>query len=265
MKLPLPYEHKGIVVTDIDLKRVTAETVAETVRISQADPYLGMARMVSGGTAAIGSETQKITEVQGIIDAVREMPFCDVNFAVIHVLLEMNVPDAIDEASTCPKCGNVVAPDQDNPDTVSGLAVNTSETTEVIARTLAYPVEIKNAKGEQLELIEDVEIRFPTIHDCSRAARKVQRSNPGGLQLEILANAMTKGNGDEIDESWRARFAQILFRRLDPLDLADINRQTRLYGIEETVPKVCPKCEASWNEVVDLSGFFVSGLRALLG
>ena len=126
------------------------------------------------------------------------------------------------------------------------------------------PIEIKS-KGEVIEMIENFEIRYPTLADCMKAEARLGHSDTIRTQFNIYAEAIEKVNGQEADAKWKNRYGMLLFENMRNFrtDFKKIDSSMSKYGMKMQIEKQCPKCGKQWEAEVNTSSFFESALRSM--
>lgn len=265
MDLPVKYQYKEDVVSGIRIVRPKGLVFAETRKTAEGgDFYSALVEFISGSTDEVEMESGNVvSDKTGIKAAIRNMPYVDANWLSIQILLQLEENSIIDGVWNCPRCKHQFFSDPEFPDRVEDLGVTTAPDVVTITRDLMFPVEIKSAStGDPVVSVSSVEIRLPTLSDCSRAYRLVGGNDYGKLQFAIYGQATLAANGVEVDDKWRNQWGLMVYERMDGGDLKDIANMATEYGMDETLPKRCPKCSKEWDAPVDVSGFFVDGLRA---
>jgi len=265
MDLPLPYAHRGTVVRSVEIGRPTAGDIAGVARLAgNGDPYAAMGAFVVGGTTEILADSGPLSARQDRVDAARDMPFVDTNWVIVQILLGLGCSDRIEGAYDCPRCGKTLVSDEQSEDRVSLLSVRRPDPLEpqTITASLGHPVEVRNDKGAVVERVEVVEFRFATMADCSRAVKR-SGEDSGRLNLEILRGTILKVNGNAVDDKYRSEWGDLIVSRMDVSDVREVSRLSGRFGYVDTIERCCSKCGKTWQASVDLTGFFVSGLRGL--
>jgi hypothetical protein len=257
--MPVPYEHRGVVLRDVVFARPKAGVVAETRRVADTgQSFQALLGFLVAGVAELGGDGEPIADKAAIREAVLDMPFPTINWASIQVLLGIGAKDEIDTYSQCPRCKTVLQ--REGPDLIRNLEVRYADEPVTATRTLEYPVVITSG-GQPVVEVTSVRARCPTLRDCIAAAGRVGYANETRLQFAILAEAVTEVSGEVKDEKWRRTWGATVFERMDTADSRALGEALQGWGYPESLERICPKCNRNWEEAIDTSGFFVSGLR----
>lgn len=263
--VPIKYVHGERKVIGLEFSRPTGGVLADTRRqAEEGDVYSALMGFIAGSVAEVEfDDGASVTDRSGVKAAIRSMPYAVANWAAVRIFLNMGRDGEIDGVWVCPRCKHQFYSDPEFPDMIEDLEVSECEGEAIVDAELRFPVEVKNAKtGEVVVSVLSLRIGFPTLDNCVRALRSVGPADEGRLQFAILADALISVDGEVVDQKWRMQWGRMVFERMDGEDLAGIMAELSRYGMQETLPKTCPKCAKRWEAAVDVSGFFASGLRA---
>ena len=120
---------------------------------------------------------------------------------------------------------------------------------------------LKTKKGEILDTISSLEFRFPTLNDGITGSLQSSKRNDIKRQYAIYASSITKINGQEVDTVFKRTWGTFILERMFVTDIEKLSSVLTKYGVMKHVERTCLNCDKVWNDPVDVSGFFVSGLQ----
>jgi hypothetical protein len=258
VRLPIPFEWAGERYEDAEVKSATAGVIADTNKsMRDGNWYNAMQTFTSGCLERLGSKT----DVVGIRQAVREMPYPDAEFIAVQVFRKMGAEDRINALYTCPRqgCGHTI---KDEEDRVGDLPVVSCEEPLVAHRDFDPPVEVATLQGEVLCEVQGIDIRIPSLGELARAFSKYGEADLVRVEFAAYVAATSMLNGEPPAKNWVATWGMMAFNRMSAEDVNAITEDFRRYGIQSRVTKTCPKCDAEWEAEVSTASFFASGLRS---
>jgi predicted RNA-binding Zn-ribbon protein involved in translation (DUF1610 family) len=272
MELPIKIQHNSKLITDIDIRKPSPGTVADSKMHAVSGAYYSaLLTFISGCADRYTDEEGTTVEDRQAVRAITgQMPWASAVYAMVQILLKYDPEmDAVEGVYQCPRCGKkVIAEEREGMDTrdrISSLEVRMHQGKEFEHTvSLSEPTSIINQKTKE-PLIEarSMTFRFPTLNDCVRANARHSDRDEVRLSLAIYAEAMTQLNGEPVDDRTRAQYAMMLLENVKDTRafFNDIRAAIGCYGLETKVRKDCPECGKSWEAQLNTSNFFASGLR----
>lgn len=274
MELPIPIFCKDSVYREVEIKKPNAGVIADTQRAAEeVDEYSSLLTFVMGCVKSITNGS-----AEPIIDKTRlklilpYMSYKAIEYLSIKILLMLDDNDGIEGMYKCPRCNNmIVCEEKDDIDSRDMLndqeLLNLKDDKEnVIQIKLEDPIELKNEMDKEvIEVIETIELEIPRIKDCIAAIKKIGGMNKSNLQLEIYSQATIKINGNDIDNKYRNRYMNSIYRKMEYSDLKEISRRINRFGLKQTKEKTCNKCSKKFIVTLNTANFFGSALQALEG
>ncbi len=256
MKLPIPFEAGGSVVSEIELQNPTAGLLAETSRTADAGRFYAAISVLLAGCIA-GEDNPKTL--------VKAMPYRSAEYASLMAVLQISPDDGFEGVYPCPRCGFKLVSEQteddDGRDFVSRMDVGYLDEPGTVQMDLLVPVQIKS-KGETVDEISSLEMRYPTMGDCESAEKAVGNTEPLKTQFELYARALLAVNGEAVNDAWRHAVGALVFKKLDARDMATLSHHMSAPGLDRTVEKACPSCGKVYRAEVNTAGFFESVLHS---
>lgn len=273
IEFPIPIVHNGTRYTKCDVVAPKTSAIADTERESHKNIYSAMHVFISGGISAIyAEEGQTVEDPIQIKNICRRMPYKTAEFVSLQIVLEIDPDDGFEGVYGCPRCGHKqIAEYEDGADSRDHLSdmetryMGSGEPAFDI--TVDPPLEIKDkSTGEVIEAVTSLRMEYPTLGTCIAASGKYGAS--GGLrqQFAFYVDSLLQINGEEVDQKTRAQWGMYIFENLrtgKQGPLAQVGREMRRYGMDQTIQKTCPSCGKVWWADVDTSNFFGSALRSL--
>lgn len=254
MRLPIPFEYEGRIIDDLEIKAPSSGVLAETQRVAEGGKMYAAFSVLTAG--CLDEEDARAM--------VRVMPYRTCELLAIHAVLKISPDDGFEGVYQCPRCGHKqvteYSEDEDTRDFVSDLYVGYADAAEPFEVELDSAVTV-TSKGEAIEQVSTLTFHHPTMQECQKAESRVGLKNPTKLNFAVLALAIDKVDGREVDDRWRTNLAPVVFEKMAAKDLAKINAEIARYGMSSTLPKVCHECGKEWDAPVNTSGFFASALR----
>jgi hypothetical protein len=262
-KLSVPFEYSGKVWCAAEKGRTNGGVLADAQReASQERVYSAMYTYVAGTLRSLVTEDGTSEEGRNRIREIcRQMPWASAEQLALHTLVASGTPDAIDGVYQCPRCGNQVVSEVDSADRISALPVLEATAGDVMELALAWPVEVKDSRGDPVVSVSSLRLRRPTLADCMAANVSYGLRDEVRLQYRVSVETIEAVNGEAADKKFRDTWGMYLFDRMDGEDLAAIARWNAAAGVQPMVRKRCTRCGKEWEVPVSTAGFFASGLR----
>jgi len=263
VRILIPYEWAGHAWNEIELERPRGGLIADTKKVADGgDYYSAMLTFIAGSCSSMSSEDGHVeTDRASLKNTIREMPYQDVEWAVLRILIMAGNEDAVEGMYECPRCSGQLVCEGEHADRITDLQVVEATSGDQISHEMKYPVEIRDRDKNLITSAKVVEMRWPTLRDCIVAYGRQGIADTARFQFAIYAQAITKVDGEPVDDRWRTRWGMMLFERMDILDINSLTKIIRSKGQQTTLIKNCPKCGKSWEAEVDTGRFFASGLR----
>jgi hypothetical protein len=270
MKVPVPYKYNGSIVVDIEFGRPKGGLIAEVKRAAESSgPYQAILTFLAGAITEITMMDGGILSGASLKAAVRDMPYVTADWASMQVLIMAGADDQVDPYHVCTKCRKPFPENafEDDPIRVRDLPVAeawdvSQPIVETIIVQLGFPVEFKNKKtGETIETVEAIEVHLPTLGDCISAYKSKGGEDGTALQYAVMLRAIERVNGIEATQKWKAEIGELLFEKMDSMDISAIAKTTRKYGMTTSIERRCPNCGRMQKIEVPTQDFFASGLR----
>lgn len=260
MKLPIPIKYNNKIYDDIELKDYTAGTIAETQKAGQASIYRAIAVFVTGCIKTINGEAEK-----GLIrDIIGHMPFKTAEFAYAKAL-EKNGDGGIEGTYLCPRCHKKMICEKtdssDNRDFVSQIPVNYASGEVKINVDLDSPIEIPEAKEDEIQDVISIQMAYPTLSHLANASGKWTDAETFRIELQTYVEATEGISGGPIDRKWLSRYGMLMMERLSMQDLKKIKEKIKEYGMNLDVKKKCPDCGKEFEATINVSWLFLEALR----
>lgn len=271
MDLYIPINYKGNKYTSFELGKLKAGVIADaTEEMSKNGAYPGMLKLVAGTLKSLSQEDgEEVTEDfasiinRGSIQTVEIMAL---------LALTQDSDEGIEIVSVCPRsqCGNRIiyedVGEEDDDDYernalhFSDLEIIPYEGEQLIPITLDDPVIIRS-KGKILHEITEIVFRYPTLSDAIKGHKKIADKKDARKQYSIYCQAMISVNSEDVDQAFKSAFGMMILERMCISDIGKISTAMKSCGIQKTIKRECLKCGKKWNDPIDLSGFFESGLQ----
>jgi len=272
MLLPIPIRLDGKVYDVVDIKQPTARDVANArMEVDRGDAHLAMMEWAIGCVREIQTLTgEAISELKDIRRAMRVCPYQSAIIISAYGRVEMTKDDGIESSSKCPKCGrkNIFSQRDidgeivDRRDHLKSLGVIYVQNAEPFDFPLEYPITIiRETKDGRDDLeVQSITMNWPTLADCSKGYASA-KAEPAFAENYTYANALVSVNGEEVSASFKATYGRLIFDKMLASDVMRLSDKMLSVGIESNVTRVCEHCGDSWDEQVNVMGFFASGLR----
>lgn len=266
--LAIPVFYDGAIYPSVEIKEPSPSTLADTRKEAAAgDYYKAITRFLSGSIASYHALDGTVVEDESKISLLtRRMAYVSGDTLSLAVLADLNDDDLFEGVYHCPRCGHQIVcelkGDDDTRDALSDLPVAVMEEyAETFSITLSSPVVIK--QRQEVDEISTLEIAYPTLEHCIRAAAKIPSNDVVRRQLRIYAEALQSVNAQPITDPWRNNWAMhIMLNCSLKHDIKAIAKRVNEYGVDPSVEKMCPSCGKVFKGVVNTSNFFVSALQS---
>jgi exosome complex RNA-binding protein Csl4 len=273
MILPVPVEIEKVLYVNVDIQSPSVDCLAQSRSIADEGKYFPALRaFVAGCVRSFTTEDGRIVDDSVSIRSILpKLPFRSVDYIAIQALLLDNDDDGIEGFYPCPRCGTESIAEYreddgivlDTRDRISSLKVGVFDPyvdKHEIRVDLSEPVVISDRGGDVMLQIENFEVAIPTLENCIVAESKVGAKDPVKLQIAIYVEAMTKVNGEKIDNKFRNEYGNLFMGKIRTAskDLRILSDTINRYGIDRRVDKECKKCGKKWRPVVNTSNFFDS-------
>ena len=266
IRLPIPILTEGNRIRDVETKsKVVTSVIADTTKVMEkGDNYRGIQTFIAGGLEKIGSVSDK----QGIYALVGKMAYKSAWLVAVKLLMQDEKDDGVEGLYICPRCQEKKVcefnedKELDTRDYLSDLVVRYMEDGDpsTVVHKLESPVSlIDEDKNEQI--IEKLELDFPTLNHCSKAFGKYGDRDEIRLQLAVFVQALRKVNDDEVDDKFKTMFGMYIFEHMDKNDTREITKKTEIYGLDTRVQKSCNKCGKKFEVNLSTANFFVGALH----
>lgn len=276
IKLPIPIFYKDQKYTHVTIDEPESGTIVDAHKIAKdKDHFTSTLIMLAGSVKEIHGENGSVTEKSLIKTVLYKLPWRSAEFLLEEIMLLMDADaDYVEGAYTCDRNGcwhtqyaeykeqdGVII---DTRDLVSQLRVNYLDDSHVncINMVLEKPTTIINQNDQSvLAQISSIELEFPTLEHCITAYAKQGDSDRTRTKFGIWLEAMTKVDGQYIDQKWKNQFGMFFFNHIKRVsDLKKLAQLTNEYGRIPYVEKICPKCGKTFKALINTSGFFGSAL-----
>lgn len=272
MDLAVPVFKDDKIYSVVDIQKPKTGVIATAYEsMKKNNIFRALLDFVSGSIGAIyDTEGESVTEPNKIKALCGMMPYMSAEAVALKVMALINEDDKVEGVYPCPRCGNKIITDADGDfgmeaDSITDLEVvcmNGGVYTNNISVVLSEPVVIKNKKtGDVLETIENFDMKYPTINDCIMAGQNMMEGQEIRVQFKVYLNAISRVNGKEVDKRWLSTYGMLMFNNMYSKDHKKIGDAMQEYGLKKTVKRECCKCGKVWNEVINTSNFFASGLQ----
>jgi len=264
VKLPIAFEFGGRVFTEMDFGKPTGGVLADTKKAADTgDYYTALAAFVGGSVKAFftddGEEENDRAQLRILT---KEMPFADVEWASIRILLLAGNDDLVEGMYKCPRCGAQMVCEGEMADKITDLPVIFLEGVQKIEYELLHLVEIRDKSGEQvLASCQELVMHYPTIRDCIKAFQRTGISDTTRLQYAVLSEAIETVDGVKVAPEWKRMWGGQLFEKMDFDDVSAISKKTQAAGQQSMIEKSCSRCGRTFKVEADTTSFFASGLR----
>jgi hypothetical protein len=150
----------------------------------------------------------------------------------------------------------------DTRERIYDLPVAILDSQDPVEMVLRTPVKLvkRSREGEEIQEVERVLVRYPTLAECSRA-HQVVGGDDSRMQIAILAEALVAVNGVELSAAEKATFGKTIFEKMSVTDSTNLSKLLGRYGIDPRVTRTCLECGEEWEDEVNVMGFFGSALR----
>lgn len=266
LKLPIPIFIGEDKIFNVSIKKPTSETIFETKKMIDLNEYFkALKRFITGCLEKVNDKTDK----EYIKRVITELSINSAEYLAIQImLLQYPDDDKVEGVYNCPRCGQQkiceLKDDIDTRDSISELNVNYYEGENQITIDLEEQVRIADKNGTSL--IPDttsITFRFPTLKDGIEASAKVGNKNYTEIQKELYRNTLVKLNNTDAERDILNKYGAIIINKTLAEDLNKIGKQTRKYGLDNKVKKVCNDCSKEWFAQINSSNFFVSALQLI--
>lgn len=250
MKLPIAIHHNGSIYSTAEVKEATAGDIAKVKKVGEnGDIYSAFLTFACVTCQSVGDEDSP-EEIKNIL---KFAPFETVYAIAVLGMAKTRGVNSIEGRYKC-SCGNIVEHTGEFADMLFDLECETTED-EFVEITLPQSVEIKNAKtGDTIEKIETLCMKYAVVNDLIKAFRKYPDSE-SNMQFEVYKNSIVRVNGNEIDDTWRSSFGDMIFQKMSYNTINYISKELSKHSFGE-VDCVCMKCKKRWKAKVDLTNFF---------
>lgn len=269
MKLFVPCQYGGALITEFEVKRARGGVLADTKKaVDDGDPYAAMSVFVTGMVEKfIDSEGGEIDDLPTIKSIVRNLAYVSAEGIAFEALIKSGVDDSIDTMFKCPKCKKNVIYDEEDGPRVGNLPrkYSTDDKGQPVEKKVVvdfgFPISVKNRDtGEELFCVNSMSFRLSTMEDVTKAFHRQGLSDTTRLQYAAWAEAILEVNGKPVERSWRLQWGEYLFNLADSEDLKKIGLAMTEYGVKNYIDVRCSKCGKEWKERVSIEDFFASGL-----
>lgn len=263
LKLPIPINFEETIYEIVETKSVLTSVIADTNKVIQrGDNYKAMQTYIAGGIEKIGDVTDKTR----IFDLCGMMPYKSAWLVAVRLIMQDEKDDGVEGMYPCPRCGEKKIcefnedPELDTRDYLGDLKVDYEKTNGLIPFKLETPVIITDEDKNE-EVVETIEMEFPTLNHCSQAFSKVGDRDDIRLQIAVYVQALKKVNGIEVDRKFKASFGMAIYERMNHSDLKKLVKEIDKYGLHTRISKSCNKCGKEFEVEINSANFFVSALR----
>lgn len=275
MRLPIPIVTESSIYRDIEISKPKSSVIADTKKMADSGSVFPAIKVfLAGSIMGFMGEDRIIEDKAGIAGMVAKLPYRSAELAAIQILLLYDEEkDAVEGVYSCPRCStkivsgiiDVAGVEVDTRDYMSQLNINYMEddSKALVAINLTEPVIIKNTQtGQELDRIESLVMRHPTLQDCIVAETKYGHKDEVRMQFALYIESLIKVNGKEVDNKYKSNFGMLIFNNIKNVktDLGSLNTEMSKYGLDPRVEKHCKECDKIWMVPVNTSNFFVSGL-----
>lgn len=272
MKLGIPILLDGKTFTDFDAKQPTSTNVAKARSEADHSGYAALVEWATGSCKRLVSDDGTILEDEKEIRrAIKVSAFQTCLQIAVQGVVEMTHDDGLEGVSVCPLCGKKHRQTReegpegevDTRDHINALPINSPSDNEGFVVKLDDPITLEKKggrDGDQKWEVSSIRLRWPTMMDCQKGSVQA-RAEPELEAHFILAEALISVNGEKIDATYRSTFGRVIFGKMSAGDDGKMSRILNGVGISPIVSRECPHCYNTWQEAVNLMGFFYLALR----
>lgn len=245
MKLPIPFEHNGEQVTDFTPAHLRAVDLADARKKSGS--YAIMRKLIEGAIESLNGNDSR----EYISGALTHMPFQSLYTILVMSGAKTKGVDTVEATYYCPKCnkprlyGKTDDDDMSDPlvyDVAKDLEIDYSFT----------PITI-TSKGEVIEEIFNITMRFPTISDYVKGEAR-HPDDDHRLMYYAYSQALLSVNGRVVDTKFRQAYGELIFQRMTIKEINGLSSKLE-YGLG-VVDRQCLDCKHKWKATLDISSFF---------
>jgi len=261
-RLAVSFSYMGKVWEQFEAGRSTGGVLADAQREAQQERLYGaMYAYVAGTVKALAAADGTVEEGRNRIREVcRQMPWVSAEQVALRTLLASGGHDSVEGIYACPRCGREVVSEGEEADRISELTIAEGALDETMPLKLAYPIEVKDNKGETVVSAASITFRRPSLSDCMAANVFFGLNDEVRLAYRINVESIEAVNGAAVDKKFRNTWGMYLFDRMDGDDLQTLAEWQASAGFQTRVMKRCRKCGKTWEVQLSTMGFFASGL-----
>jgi hypothetical protein len=268
IKLPIPVLDSNSKIISAEIKKPRGGVLADTsLAMESGNVYKAMQVLLQGCISKLEWEDGNIVEDSfRIKQIVGNIPYKTAEFLCIQIFLLRVDDDGVDAIYECPRCGHRVITEKindfDTRDHISDLEIQFCNN-DFFTIKIDPAVEIVNkANNEPVEIIDSITMRHPTLNDCIKALGRCNPNDKIRLQYNIWAEALTKVNGNDIDNKYRNRWGTLIFEYMeDEKAQNEIAENTTMYGFNPELDKICSNCGKQYKAVLPTASFFSTALK----
>lgn len=276
VKLPIPIFYKEKKYTHAIIEEPESGTLADSHKMANTgDHFTAALLLLAGSVQGLSNDDDSVTDKAIIKPMLYKIAWRSVEFLLEEIMILMDPEaDKVEGAYTCSRSGcfhvqyaeykeqdEVVL---DTRDLISQLRVNYLDIDRAnsITMILEKPTTIINQNDKSILVqIDSIEMEFPTLEHCIASYARYGDADRTRMKFGIWLEALTKVNGEYIDDDWKGKFGMFFFNHIKKaLDLKKLAKLTNEYGRTPFVEKTCTKCGKVFQAYINTSGFFGSAL-----
>ena len=235
MVFPIPFD--GLKNFEID--RVNARCMAETERLFAQNRVNALFHFYSGGLVSIEDLSR-----EEALQKSRTMPFKNLEYASIQLLLLMNDDDGVDGYYECPRCQTplICSEENGNLDHINDLDCEFLDNGDLITIELEEPIETSK------ETVSSISFCYPTVKTL------MNNANAQNFSLRVMANSVKQINGSE--EGVTGGIITTLGDMKNVKDIRNISDVLSKGGYDFNLKKICQNCGNEWKVLINTKTFF---------
>lgn len=262
MELCVPIYHNGKIYTEAEIGKLKNGVIADaTEEMARSGDFSGMLKLITGTLKTLSTEDGEVVS-SGFEPILRDATIQTAEILALKALTQ-GKDESLEQISVCPRCGNRKIYEDEEALRFEDLELQGYTGAQIIEVPLDEPINIINKQTKDVLMsVESLTLRYPTLQDGINGSNKVPAGKRVRRTLAIYSSAITHINGgEEVEPKFRKSWGMYILERMCSEDIGLISETMSSCGIKKTVERECNNCGKKWNDPIDVSGFFESGLR----